>query len=294
MFRFFIVFFFLAQGALAVNSIEQDFTCPFDGNRWKQRMETSAEVKGVRLDLRQLGDVVQPPTLPQCPKCRAVLFMDNSSPEIVAALKPLVATEDYAQLASKYPSYYLLAQMQEYLRPPHDKPEQLVARLYYVGHSYLRASWQLENKPRAAKQCIDRAHEWFATALAEMGDSGKYFANTNLLLVELERRQGRFEVAGKRARALKNADAFKEAGHQRIIARQMELIAKRDSEPHAIYAAHDSLAAAPVPSVRDAKPAPAHATPLPRVDVMSPHSLESVSELAKPKPKPSKRNLSPQ
>ena len=291
MFRFFIVFFILAEMAFAVNSIEQDFTCPFDGFQWKQRMETSAEVKGVRLDLRQLGDVVQPPTLPQCPKCRAVLFMDNFPPEIVAALKPLVATEDFAQLASKYPSYYLLAQMQERLRPPQDKPEQLVARLYYVGHSYLRASWQLEHKPRAARQCIDRAHEWFATALAEMGDRGKYFANTSLLLVELERRQGRFDVAAKRARALKDAEAFKEAGHQRIIARQMELIEKRDSEPHAIFAVHDSLVVAPVPRVNKTKPAPGPATPLPKVDVIFPHSLESVSESAGPKPKPSKRTF---
>ncbi len=291
MFRFFFVLFLLARVAFAVNSIEQDFTCPFDGFKWKQRMETSAEVKGVRLDLRQLGDVVQPPTLPQCPKCRAVLFMDDFPPEIVAALKPLIATEDFAQLASKYPSYYLLAQMQERLRPPHDKPEQLVARLYYVGHSYLRASWQLEARPLAEKQCLARAHEWFATALAEMGDHGKYFANTSLLLVELERRLGKFDAAGKRARALKENEAFKEAGHQRIIARQMELIEKRDSEPHAIFAVHDSLVVAPVPKVIKTKPVPGQATPLPKVDFLSPHSLESVSEFARPKPKPSKRNF---
>ena len=279
MLRALIILFCLAHVALAVNSIDQDFACPFDGFKWKQRMETSADAKGLRLDLRQLGDVVQPPTLPQCPKCRAVLFMDVFPPKVLASLKPFIATEDFAQFAGKYPTYYVLAQMQERLKAPP----------YYTGYSYLRASWQLEAKPAAARHCMARAHECFAAALADK--TNKHSANTALLLGELERRLERFENAEARFRVMIDGDAFKEAGHQRIIARQMELIAKRDSQPHGIFPAHDALVSAPAVSVLHSSPAPVGAKPLPRVEVIVPHSLESVSEAAEkiprgiPKPK---------
>ena len=63
--------------ACAVNSMDQGFLCPICGTHWEQRIETSGHSRGLRLDLRQLGDVVDPPTLPQCPKCRFPLFSER-------------------------------------------------------------------------------------------------------------------------------------------------------------------------------------------------------------------------
>ena len=273
-----MILFCAACVASGVNSIEQEFTCPFDSHAWKQRMETSADVKGMRLDLRQLGDVVQPPTLPQCPKCRAVLFTDKFELNVVLALKPFITGQDFAHMAAKYPSYYALAQVQQRLKAPP----------YHVGHSFLRASWQVESKPAVARHCLEQAQEFLSLAFKAMEKTDKRYANTALLLGELERRLGQFEQADTRFRGL--LDAFKEPGLQRIVARQMELIANRDSAPHGILASHDALLAVPPSGVENSKPAPAGAHPVPRMDYTT-QSLESISEAAEeaPKPKPKTR-----
>ena len=280
MFRFLIILFCAAGVARGVNSIEQEFTCPFDSHQWKQRMETSANVKGMRLDLRQFGDVVQPPTLPQCPKCRAVLFTDKFELNLVLALKPFITGQDFAHMAAKYPSYYVLAQVQQQLKAPP----------YHVGHSFLRASWQVEDKPPMARHCLEQALEFLSLAFKSMERTDKRYANTVLLLGELERRLGLFEQADTRFRRL--VDAFKEPGLQRIVARQMELIASRDSAPHGIIASHDAMLSVPQSGLENSKPAPAGTPPVPRMDYTT-QSLEAISEAAEeaPKPKPKTRNI---
>ena len=282
MIRVLLILVFAAAVARAVNSIEQDFTCPFDGHTWKQRMETSAEVKGMRLDLRQLGDVVQPPTLPQCPKCRAVLFADKFERDLVLALKPFIEMPDFAHVAKKFPSYYVLAQIQQRLKAPP----------YHIGHSYLRAAWQAEAKPAIAQHCLVQAQEFLTAAFQTMEPDHKHYANTALLLGEFERRLGQFENANVRFRKLMDLEVFKQPGFQLIIARQMELIAKRDSAPHGILAAHDALLAAPPTSLTNSKPAPAGTAPVPRADYTA-QSLEAISAAteAAPKPKPKARKL---
>jgi hypothetical protein len=104
----------LACIACAVNSLEQGFLCPICGTHWQQRIETSSRAKGMRLDLRQVGDVVDPPTLPQCTKCRFPLFSDRlteqaKDPAKAHAFKQLgsfVRGADFQMLASKNPSYF--------------------------------------------------------------------------------------------------------------------------------------------------------------------------------------------
>jgi hypothetical protein len=44
----------------AVTTLEEDFTCPIDRETWKQRIETSSRPAGLRLDLKKLGEVVEP------------------------------------------------------------------------------------------------------------------------------------------------------------------------------------------------------------------------------------------
>lgn len=275
MFRSLIILFLAVCVARGVNSIAQEFTCPFDSHAWKQRIETSADVKGIRLDMRQLGDVVQPPTLPQCPKCKAVLFTDKFELNLVLALKPFITGQDFAHMAAKYPSYYVLAQVQQRLKAPS----------YHVGHSFLRASWQAESKPAIARHCLEQAQEFLSLAFQAMERTDKRYADTALLLGELERRLGQFEQADTRFRGL--VDVFKEPGLQRIVARQMELIASRDSAPHGILASYDALLAVPPSDVENSKPSSVGARPVPRMDYTT-QSLESISEAAEeaPQPKP--------
>ena len=224
-------------------------------------METSANVTGMRLDLKQLGDVVQPATLPQCPKCRAVLFTENFDLKLVLALKPFIDGKEFAQVSAEYPSYYALAQIQQHLKAPP----------YHIGHSYLRASWQAESKPAIAELCLAQAYESLSLALKSMEARDKRYANTALLLGELERRLARFEDAETRFRALAGVEALKEVGYQRVIERQMELIAKRDNKPHEILTSQDAVRVG--------------APPIPLMEYTT-QSLESISAAPKPKPQP--------
>ena len=146
---------FLACVACAVNSLEQEFLCPVCGTHWEQRIETSGQSRGLRLDLRQLGDVKDPPTLPQCTKCRFPLFSDrlaaqSNDPTKAKAFKRLrsfILGADFQMLASKNPSYFTLAQVQEHLEAPHR----------HIALSYLRASWQVEDRDAACRRLLEKA-----------------------------------------------------------------------------------------------------------------------------------------
>ena len=224
--------FCMTAVAFAVNSLEQEFKCPFDGTIWKQRIETSASPRGLRSDLRQLGDVVDPPTLPQCPKCRFPIFSDNlaeqaNDPRKAKAfnrLKSFVLGADFQMLASKNPSYFTLAQVQEFLPAPHR----------YIALSYLRASWQVEERDAVCQRFLEKAHDHFAAAVSEMKATDRHFADTVLLCGEVERRLGMWDEAGKRFRDLQGTEGWKDSKLKPIVALQMKLIEQHDPIPHAL------------------------------------------------------------
>ena len=212
--------------ACAVNTLEQEFTCPIDGAQWKQRVESSSNPRGLRLDLRQLGDVVDPPTLPQCPKCRFPLFSDQLAEAVIDRLKPFVLGADFQMVASKNPSYFNLAQVQEFLKAP-DR---------YVALSYLRASWQVEDREAVCRRFIEKAHAHFEKALAGMKPGDRQFTDAALLCGEVERRLGKWEEAGKRFRDLGAHPGSMDARMTAITARQLQLIEARDASPQSIEA----------------------------------------------------------
>lgn len=206
----------------AVNTIEREFTCPIDGHQFKQRIETSAQPSDVRLDLRRLGDVVDPPTVPQCPKCKFVLFTDTWPEPLVDQLKPFILGQDYQLIAAKSPSYFCLAQIQRHLRAP----------ALYGAHSYLRASWQAEESEGMRERCLARAHENFTAALTVIKPGDKEFADTVLLCGELERRLQKWDIARERFGKLRADPAFTTPARRSVIDLQLALIDARDSDPH--------------------------------------------------------------
>ncbi|MEO6785902.1 MAG: DUF2225 domain-containing protein [Chthoniobacteraceae bacterium] len=244
---------FLACVAGAVNTLEQDFLCPICGTRWEQRIETSGHSRGMRLDLRQLGDVVDPPTLPQCPKCRFPLFSDRlvaqaNDPAKAQAFKRLrsfVRGPDFQMLASKNPSYFCLAQVQEFLGAPHR----------HIALSYLRASWQVEDREAVCRRFLEKAREYFVAALAGMGEGDRKRNDVILLCGEMERRLGRWDDAERRFRELESSGLLKGTEQSVIPAMQLALIARRDSAPHPLDAA-DALVHLPAKSdtARDERP----------------------------------------
>jgi len=219
--RFWWILLFFAMPGLAVNSLEQHFTCPICGNEWSERIEVSAHATGLRLDLRQLGDVVDPPTLPQCPKCRFVLFSEDLKQITIDKLKPFIQGQDYQMFAAKSPSYFSLAQIQQFLKAP---PR-------FVGQSYLRASWQVEEKPLVSARYLAIAEEQIARALAGMAPEEKEYPNTALLRAELLRRLERWDKAAAQIRALASRPDFQEARRKRLVEQELDLIERKDSQP---------------------------------------------------------------
>jgi hypothetical protein len=223
---------FLACVAWGVNSLEQAFLCPICGTRWEQRIESSGRSLGLRLDLRQIGDVVDPPTLPQCPKCRFPLFSDRlhaqaNDPAKAQAFKRLrsfVTGGDFQMLAAKNPSYFTLAQVQQHLEAPHR----------HIALSYLRASWQVEDRETACRRLLEKALTHYMAALDGMEADAPPYGDLALLCGEVERRLGKWEDAENRFRVLEASGRLKGTPQAAIPAMQFRLIERRDSAPHTL------------------------------------------------------------
>jgi hypothetical protein len=212
--------------------MEQEFLCPVCGTHWQQRVETSGRARGLRLDLRQTGDVVDPPSLPQCTKCRFPLFSDRlveqaNDPAKAPAFKQLrtfVRGPDFQMLTAKNPSYFALAQVQQLLKAPHR----------VIALSYLRASWQVEDREGICRRLLEKALEHYVAARAEAGRDYRLRSDLALLCGEIERRLGKWDEAERRFRALQSSGILEDTPQANIPALQLRLIALRDSAPHLI------------------------------------------------------------
>jgi hypothetical protein len=220
----------LACVACAVNSVEQEFLCPVCGTHWQQRIETSGRARGLRLDLRQVGDVVDPPSLPQCTKCRFPLFSerllaqanDPAKAQAFKQLRTFVRGADFQMLAAKNPSYFALAQVQQLLKAPHR----------VIALSYLRASWQVEEREAACRRLLEKAREHYVAAIEDAGADERLACELTLLCGEIERRLGKWDEAEKRFQEIEDAGTMKGTPQANIPALQLRLIAQRDSAPH--------------------------------------------------------------
>ncbi len=227
----------LACVALAVNSMDQGFLCPICGTHWEQRVETSGHSRGLRLDLRQLGDVVDPPTLPQCTKCRFPLFneqlleqaQDPAKEKAFKRLRTFVLGADFQMLAAKNPSYFALALVQAVIGDErHPTPHR------YLALSYLRASWQVEDRPAACRRSLEKALEHYVAALDETDAQDRRRGDLALLCGEIERRLEKWDEAESRFRELESSALLHGTPRAAIPGIQLKLIARRDSAPHTL------------------------------------------------------------
>ncbi len=214
----------LAGASHALTTGNRSFTCPIDGNQWKQEVEMSGTSFGRRLDLRPIGPTGSPWTAPQCPKCRFVLFEDQTDKATVGKLKPYILSEAYQTASKDQPSYFCIALIQTFLKT---KPQ-------VIGHAHLKASWQTEANPKECRRHLESALAQFTDALTTLKPGEKDFQTTAFLCCELERRTGRFDEARKRAEALLKTDSFKDDHPRGLLERELEFIGKKDLAPHAM------------------------------------------------------------
>jgi hypothetical protein len=224
----------------------------------------------LRLDLKKLGDVVEPPTLPQCPKCKFIVFSDTLGEPVIKKVKAFVQGGDYQMLAAKSPSWACLAQLQEFLS----------ADPVYIAFSYLRASWQVEEKPALSERYLARAYDRFSKVAQTMSEGHKDRLNVLLLCGEFERRLGKFEEAEKRFREILAMEDFKqEPRREPIVTLQLKLIAAQDRAPHTLGLLREEprfplgvKPSAPSITEKPKRATPNRSAPL---DINKPFSLES-------------------
>jgi hypothetical protein len=216
----------LPNVVVAHSTNEETFDCPIDGNQWTQVTDTSGYQSGIRLDLKPLGPTPAPWILPQCPRCRFVLYEEDAAKLPIDKIKAFILSESYQSATKGQPTYFCLGLIEEFLG---ESP-------LVIGHAYLKASWQTDSDASECRKHLENALKHFATALASLGPESAGFPTTSILCGELERRIERFGDARKRLEALLTHDAFKEPGFQKILRRELELIAKMDSAPHALDA----------------------------------------------------------
>lgn len=78
--------------------------------------------------------------------------------------------------------------------------------------------------------CLDT----FSIYLKKADKADKNYVTAQLLSGEMERRLGRFDDSRKRFNSIKGEKEFKDEIFQTIIGYQLELIGKKDTEPHTI------------------------------------------------------------
>ena len=226
--------------ALAGTPVTEKMTCPIGGKAFEFETTASYSTWGTRADGKPFGSWTFPLAIPECPDNGLVLYKDYT-PEEVAKLEPLVASEAYQALRREdtpyYRAYWLMKEMGL-------GPERYLWAL-------LQASWEADDRPALR-----------ARYLAELADASAAVpadpANLNWIgmegrAVNALRELGRFDEALARLDKVKidpptPLDMDQEEGKSRArwidyFAKQQLLIARRDksSEPFELLPRREAL-----------------------------------------------------
>jgi hypothetical protein len=148
----------LAAPAAAANTSET-ITCPIGGESFAFGRGDSDVRIGTRPDGKPYGTATYPPPLPECPANGLVLYKQYT-PEEVAKLEPIVASEAYQSLRTSDTSYYRAYRlMKEMGLGPEDY-------LWVL----LQASWQADGEPKLKTRYLTELVEGSAAATPRPDD----------------------------------------------------------------------------------------------------------------------------
>jgi len=139
--------------------VTETMTCPIGGGSFKFTTTASYSTFGERPDGKPFGSWTFPLAIPECPDNGLVLYKDYT-PEEVAKLEPLVASEAYQALRKEdtpyYRAYWLMKAMGL-------GPERYLWAL-------LQASWEAEARPDLRKRYLAELAETSGKVTARPGD----------------------------------------------------------------------------------------------------------------------------
>ena len=124
---------FVAAGAAPTS---QTMTCPIGGKSFTFTSSEPGTVLGTRPDGRPYGNSAFPAPIPECPDNGLVLYKQYT-PEEVAKLEPIIASDEYKALRTAETTYYRAYWLMKKMGLG---PEDYLWAL-------LQASWQADSKP---------------------------------------------------------------------------------------------------------------------------------------------------
>ncbi|HEX6376611.1 MAG TPA: hypothetical protein VFZ91_12930 [Allosphingosinicella sp.] len=139
--------------------VTETLTCPIGGGSFAFTTTASYSTYGERPDGKPFGSWTFPLALPECPDNGLVLYKDYT-PEEVAKLEPLIASEAYQALRKEdtpyYRAYWLMKEMGL-------GPERYLWAL-------LQASWEADAKPELRKRYLAELADASAAVPPRPGD----------------------------------------------------------------------------------------------------------------------------
>src|SRR5687767_13322270 len=168
--------------ATAGTPVTRDMTCPIGGASFQFTTTGSYTSFGTRPDGKPYGSWTFPLALPECPDNGLVLYKEYT-PEEVAKLEPLVASEAYQALrrtdTQYYRAYWLMKQMGL-------APEDYLWVL-------LQASWEADGRPELRARYLTELVEGSAEAPPRLDDLN--WVGMEARAVNALRELGRFDDA---------------------------------------------------------------------------------------------------
>ncbi|HTN42640.1 MAG TPA: hypothetical protein VMN77_02470 [Nitrospiria bacterium] len=221
----FVLIFFVGGLTAAAPVKEIEVTCPLDGTKFKTPANMAGPRMGAQLDLKPLGYMDVPPRIPVCPSNHFVVYKKDFTDDEKVRLKKFVLSPEYQEMAKDNPSYFLLAKILEYMGDTD----------FIVANAYLQASWQVDDRPDKEKQYIDLTLQHLKKFLStSKTKEGPEWVTAQMLAGEAERRLGRFDEAKARFLEMSKMPVFQLSFNAKIVAYQLDLISKKDSQPHDI------------------------------------------------------------
>ena len=207
----------LNQMASAHTAELVQYECPIGGEKFERFMQVSGTSFGQMTNLMPYGPIESPWPLAQCPGNKFVIFKDSEefTPEEIKKYTEIVNSDAYKSIPEDAPSYYYLAKLYELAG---DQKNSVIA------YAYLRASWQGANGA-LGEEIIRNALSYYEKSLADAKDDEEKTTTAKMLIGELNRQLGNFDIAEKHFQQLKQDPLFtKQENIMKIIDFELKLI----------------------------------------------------------------------
>jgi uncharacterized protein (DUF2225 family) len=224
---------FIAMFGLPVfahTSADLDFTCPICQTKFKAEVDISGTSFGQRLDLKPVGCIAAPTSIPVCPKCHFVLYKDDFSKEELEECRQVVDTAEYKRHSGRA-SYFLLGVIWE----------QFKKDAFSTGTVFLKASWQEESLSENLRDDLERCIKYYDIFLQDATERSDNRQTAQLLRGEALRRLGRFDEAKSHFNEIQGEAEFQNNRYSNIIKFQLSLCDLKDISPHDNDEANDYI-----------------------------------------------------